>query len=375
MREPTVIAGRSLVVVVAIALLAVVAAAAETRDIRSIEPELEVPPVSDGPPAPGKRVRQTAPDYRGTEVHHLLYLPTDWQPGKRYPVLVEYAGNGPYRNDYGDISTGEVEGSKLGYGISAGKCFLWLCLPYVNVKEKKNQRQWWGDVPATLDYCKQTVRRVCEEYGGDPSAVILLGFSRGSIGCGFLGLHDDEIADLWLAFVPYSHYDGVRRWGYAADDRESARTRLARLKGRASFICHESSVEETRKYIESSGVKAAFTFQALSFHNHNDAWALRDCPERQALRVWLQEVLVARPGTHTVRGRVTDAAGRPLAGVRIETGATHWTETDADGRYELRGLIDGPRQIAARKEGLVLRPARREVTLAGRDVADIDFTE
>ena len=55
--------------------------------------DLTSPVTTDEKPAAGKRVRQTAPEYRGTRVHHVLYLPTDWNPGKKYPVFVEYAGN------------------------------------------------------------------------------------------------------------------------------------------------------------------------------------------------------------------------------------------------------------------------------------------
>lgn len=267
--------------------------AAPTRDIRDVEPDLIVPEVTAGEPAAGRRVRQTLPQYRDTQVYHVLYLPTDWTPHskKRWPVIVEYAGNGPYKDKYGDVSTGEVEGSKLGYGISAGKGFIWLCLPFVNSKERVNQRQWWGDVDATVDYCKQAVRRTCQDYGGDPRAVILAGFSRGAIACGYIGLHDDEVAKLWRGFIAYSHYDGVRRWGYAGDNREAALVRLKRLGDRPSFVCHENSVEETRRYIESTGVKAPVTFRALGFRNHNDAWVLRPSEDRDALRAWVADVL------------------------------------------------------------------------------------
>jgi len=64
-------------------------------DIRSVPPDLLVPAVEDGPPRAGRRVRRTLSEYQGTEVHHTLYLPTDWRPGRRYPVLIEYPGNGP----------------------------------------------------------------------------------------------------------------------------------------------------------------------------------------------------------------------------------------------------------------------------------------
>ncbi|MEW6356572.1 MAG: hypothetical protein AB1696_09615 [Planctomycetota bacterium] len=265
-------------------------------DIRSVEPDLQIPPLSEGQPAAGKRVRQTLPEYEDTDVHHILYLPTDWRPDSRYPVIVEYAGN-QWRNDRtGDACTGEVEDSKLGYGMSGGRGFIWVCMPYVNAAEKRNEATWWGDVAATVDYCKKAVRQVCEKWCGDSSAVILTGFSRGAIACNYIGLHDDEIAGLWLAFAPYSHYDGVREWSYPRSDRASVLERLARLRDRAVFVCQERGVEATRQYIESTGVKAPFTYQPIGFHNHNDAWVLRPVAERQALRTWLKQVLEARPG-------------------------------------------------------------------------------
>ena len=274
-------------------LVALTLLAAPPRDIRDVEPDLVVPEVTAGEAAAGRRVKQTLAEYKDTQVYHILYLPTDWTPDakKRWPVIVEYAGNGPYHDKLGDVSTGEVEGNKLGYGISAGKGFIWLCLPYVNRKQGINQRQWWGDVEATVDYCKQAVRQTCDQYGGDPQAVILAGFSRGAIACGYIGLHDDEIAKLWRAFIPYSHYDGVRRWGYADDDRDAALVRLKRLGNRPSFVCHENSVDETRRYIESTGVKAPFTFRSLGFRNHNNAWVLRPSDDRATLRAWVSEVL------------------------------------------------------------------------------------
>lgn len=269
----------------------------ELPDLSTVAPDLTTPPVEQGEPAAGRRVRLTTAGYENTEVHHALYLPTDWRPRQRYPVIVEYAGNGNYRNRYGDVSNGTVEGSNLGYGMSGGKGFLWLCLPYVNKAEGRNQIQWWGDVEATVDYAKRTVREVCERYGGDPDAVILCGFSRGAIACNFIGLHDDEIAGLWRAFVPYSHYDGVREWPYEGSDRASALARLRRLRGRPVFVCHEGSVEATRAYLASSGVKAPFTFVPIPFRNHNDGWTLRDIAERRQLRAWLADVLRYKQGS------------------------------------------------------------------------------
>jgi hypothetical protein len=268
----------------------------EFPDIRTVAADLQTPTVTAGNPSPGKRVRQTIAKWAGTGVHHALYLPPDWQPGGSYPVIAEYAGNGDYRNSYGDVSEGTVEGSNLGYGISGGERFLWLCLPFVNPAAKRNQTLWWGDAEATADYAVRAVRDVCRRFGGDPKRVVLSGFSRGSIACNYIGLRNDEIAGLWAGFIPYSHYDGVHeRWPYADGERAAALRRLERLQGRPQFIIMEKSVEATRRYLEGTGIRGAFTFRTLEFRNHNDAWALRDIPERRAVRAWLDGVVGPGP--------------------------------------------------------------------------------
>lgn len=274
-----------------------VSSVAAAPDLSTVPADLALPKISPGLPAAGKRVKQVHPDWMQTEVYHLLYLPKDWQPGKRYPVIVEYAGNGPYQNRFGDISTGHPEGSKMGYGITGGRGFIWVCIPYLNTDGNRNVTQWWGDKPKndpqpTLAYCKKVVPWICRQYGGDPGRVVLCGFSRGAIACNYLGLHDDEIAKLWRAFIPYSHYDGVRRWGYPGSDKAAALKRLQRLGARPQFICHEGKgVSATKQYLKETGIAGDFTIHATGFRNHNDAWLLRPSPVRKTLRSWLETVL------------------------------------------------------------------------------------
>jgi acetyl esterase/lipase len=269
-------------------------AKAELPDLSSVTPDL-VTPITEGiAPAPGKRVRQTTSGWEGTEVHHTLYLPRDWKAGAKHPVIVEYAGNGGYKNKFGDVSEGTVEGSNLGYGLSGGQKFIWVCMPYIETKNgrKQNAALWWGDVEETKRYCLATVSDVCAKHGGDSSRVVLAGFSRGSIGCNFIGLHDDEISKLWRAFICHSHYDGVREsWPYAGADRASALVRLKRLQGRPQWISHEGGAEATKDYLEQTGVKGDFTFVTMPFRNHSDQWALRDIPERKQAREWLARVI------------------------------------------------------------------------------------
>lgn len=253
---------------------------ATARDIDSLPPDLTTPAITDGKPAPGKRARQFLKEYEGTDVFHALYLPTNWQPGRIFPVIVEFTGN-KFRS-----SKGIIEESDLGYGLTAGKDVIWVCVPYVNRMEMTNQPTWWGDVDATVDYCKQTVKLVCQKYGGDPSNVFIAGFSRGAIACNFIGLHDDEIASLWRGFICHSHYDGVRKWGYTGSDRQAAAERLKRLGDRPQFISHENNVNATQDYLSKAYSNGNFTFLSIKGVSHTDTWVLRNVPERKLLRDW-----------------------------------------------------------------------------------------
>ena len=279
-------------------------------DISIYQPDLVVPVMTEEAPGPGKRVRATLPKFRDTDVHYSLYLPTDWQPGRKYPVIVEYSGNGSdrgdgvYRSKYGDISTGKVDGSSLGYGLSGGQGAIWIVLPYVDVAQGRNAVVWWGDVQATADFCKQAVKTVCAEFGGDPGAVIICGFSRGALACNYIGLHDDEIAKIWKGFWAASHYDGARTvWPYANQDRASALRRLQRLGDRTVFISHEVydtdpgtyNLIDTVNYLASTGRPLNnFTFQIVPVRNHTDRWVLCDLPARANLRKWWQAMLEDR---------------------------------------------------------------------------------
>ena len=270
------------------------ATAAELRDIRSVAPDLTTPSLTDEAPAAGRRVREAVAGYDSNFVYHALHLPLNWRPGRKFPVIFEYAGNGGYTNRFGDVCDGRPEGCNLGYGISEGWNYIWVCLPYVAVTngQKELASKWWGDVEETVRYCKLAVRHVAGRYGGDTNALFLAGFSRGAIACNFIGLHDDEIARLWRGFICHSHYDGVRtNWPYAGADLASALTRLKRLANRPQWISQEGSVEATRSYLESVGAPGKFTFVPLPYRNHTDAWVLRPIPEREHLRRWVADTL------------------------------------------------------------------------------------
>ena len=265
----------------------------EQTNLNALVPDLVVPKVVRQTAAAGRRVEAATTGWEGTQVRHALYLPRNWRPGAKLAVLVEYPGNGGFRNKLGDVSDGTVEGCALGYGLSGGDGYIWVCLPFVELAAdgtKRNCTTWWGDMGETKRYCMATVREVCARYDGDASRVVLCGFSRGSIACNYIGLNDDEIAGLWRAFFCHSHYDGVRVWAYADSDAAAATRRLRRLGSREQWISHEGSVLETRRFIERSGVRAPFTFVPIPYANHTASWVLRDIPARQQARDWLARV-------------------------------------------------------------------------------------
>ena len=237
-----------------------------------------------------------APEYEGTAVYHSLYLPTDWKPDGNYPVIVEYTGN----HWPASGSTGEVKDANLGYGLSGGEGFIWVVLPCVEKGRKENARKWWGDLEATLDYCKTNVPRICEQFGGDPENVILCGFSRGAIAANYLGLADDEIASLWKGFVTHDHYDGV----FKVSDAASALERLGRLEGRPQLICDAAGTAKTKGYLEASGTPLdPFRFLDVPVgdlfaipdgkivHPHTDLWMHIDSRYRDAARKWLLDLV------------------------------------------------------------------------------------
>ncbi len=264
-----------------------------------VEKDLVTPTMTDQSPAAGKRVRQVAAEYAGTAVYHSLYLPVDWIPGGKYPVIVEYTGN---RFPPGKGS-GEVNDANLGYGMSGGRGFIWVAMPYVEKGRQKNAVTWWGDKQATVDYCKVNLPRICQQFGGDPDNVFVCGFSRGAIGSSYIGLADDEIAALWKGMFTHDHFDGQKTWGYPDSDRDSALKRLARLNGRPVLVCGQHASNVRDQFLKDYLGLADFTFldvpttqifdipEGPFIHAHTDLWMHRESAYRQQARAWLQNVL------------------------------------------------------------------------------------
>ncbi len=274
------------VLIIGVSFLSPVAAANDTPLVK----DLVTPEMTTQEPAAGRRVRQVAPEYEGTDVYHALYLPVDWKPGGKYSVIVEYTGN---KFDQCG-STGEVKDANLGYGLTGGEGFIWVSMPYIEQGGQRNTVRWWGDKQATIDYCKTNLPRICEQFGGDPESIFICGFSRGAIGASYIGLADDEIASFWKGMITHDHFDGERMWDYPESDRESALTRLARLKGRPVLACgggnrflHDHLDLADITFLRPPVEKIFAIPEGKVIHPHTDLWMHRESEYREQARQWL----------------------------------------------------------------------------------------
>jgi len=245
---------------------------------------LDVPIVEDGPPAPGRRVRylplKMGPGIE-TPPAALLYLPSDWQPGGSHPVVVEYPGNIFFTSAC--YSTGRPEQCVIGYGMTRGRGAIWISLPFVDARGHVAENGW-GDPERTAEFCVATVEGVCERFSGDRERVVLTGFSRGAIACGFIGLRNDRIAALWKGLHSCQHYDGD---GWNGATLDGALERAGRFRGAAVFHT-DNSADAVKPITEALGVPTTFVSSGLGAHSC--AMFLDDRESTQRVRTWFENL-------------------------------------------------------------------------------------
>lgn len=246
---------------------------------------VDVPLVENASPAPGKRVRHHLSGDQDTGIFSILNLPEDWQPGKKYPVVVEYPGN--IFLTPACYSTGLPDQCVIGYGITKGKGAICLGMPFVDRAKGAIAEDGWGNPDDTAEYVMRTVAEVCDNLGGDRDNVVLTGFSRGAIACGYIGLRDERIASLWKGIHACQHYDGD---GWHGATMQGALERAARFKGAAVFQTDNSPV--TFQPVMDA-MNTSVTWAKSGLGTHATAMFLDDRPSTQQLRDWFWHLVTA----------------------------------------------------------------------------------
>ena len=129
---------------------------------RTVAADLQTPAAVSDTAAAGRRIL-FAPDPDRPQLLCTLWLPTDWTPQRSWPVFAELPGNGGYRNAFGDECSGRAEDCSMGFGLTEGRGWIWLCLPFLNGDGSQVALTWWGQAPdyqpdATLQYWQLAVQ-------------------------------------------------------------------------------------------------------------------------------------------------------------------------------------------------------------------------
>ena len=244
---------------------------------------LIMPKITEGFPAAGHCVRYRLNGDENNSIYCLVYLPVNWKQGITFPVIVEYPGNIYFTKAC--YSTGLPDQCVIGYGMSKGKGAIWLSLPFVDRKTGAIVENGWGDPDATADYAVSLVEEICARFGGERRNVILTGFSRGAIACGYIGLRNDRIAPLWKGFHACQHYDGD---GWNGATMKGAMERAQRFAGKAVFQT-DNSAEIFQTIMDEMKAKITYVKSGLGFHS--SAMYLDDRPSTQQLRGWFNALV------------------------------------------------------------------------------------
>jgi len=246
---------------------------------------LDVPDMVEGKPAAGRRVRYQLSADAENKIYCAIYLPPDWEPGKRYPVIAEYPGNIFY-SAKACWSTGRPEQCTMGYGLSSGKGAIWVSLPFVDRPKGEIAEAGFGSKEGedTTVYALAVIEDICANWGGDRGKLFLSGFSRGAIACGYIGLRNDKIASLWKGFVACQHYDGSK---WRQSKMEEAVVRAPRFKGKAIFQV-DNSQEKYQPVVDATRPSVKWTWIKSGLGYHATAMFLDERPAMKQLRQWFR---------------------------------------------------------------------------------------
>lgn len=242
-----------------------------------------VPEIYNCKAAAGKRVKYKLSSK--SNLYGVLYLPKDWQKGKSYPMIVEYPGNIFYTAKC--YSTGLPDQCTIGYGISKGEGVILLSLPFVDYSSNTVVKNGWGNPDDTADYTIKMVNDICKNYGADRGSIVLTGFSRGAIACGYIGLRNKDIASLWAAIHCCQHYDGDGWKGAVYKDA------ILRLKNGLNIpqFHTDNNDQALKDMLTSANINVTYAKSKLNMHACD--MFLDNRPSTEKLRKWFWSIVLS----------------------------------------------------------------------------------
>ncbi|EMI17034.1 putative secreted protein [Rhodopirellula maiorica SM1] len=242
------------------------------------EGRIEVPNVENGQASAGRRVRYKLSDDKDSGIYCALHLPESWMQGKLYPVIVEFPGNIYFTENC--YSTGLPDQGAIGFGMGKHVESIWVTMPFVEYAKDKVVTDGWGNADDTADYTIRVVNEIIGKFGGDRERLVITGFSRGAIACGYIGRRNDSIASLWRGFHACQHYDGD---GWKGATLVSAKARAGRIGQRPIF--HTDNDSEDLKVMLAE-VGADVTYASSGLGAHATAMFLDERPSTLKLQEW-----------------------------------------------------------------------------------------
>ena len=117
--------------------------------------------------------------FQGVEYRYAVYVPRDWSPGRRWPVILALHGGGTYGTDGLTQSQGAL-GSAI--TLHPDRYPAIVVFPHGHA----DGLGWQGP---NGQAAMEEVRKALNEFRGDPSRVYLTGFSAGGNGAWWLAYH------------------------------------------------------------------------------------------------------------------------------------------------------------------------------------------
>jgi predicted peptidase len=123
----------------------------------------------------------------GTERRYVVYVPRQYDPEKKWPLILFLHGAGERGND-GLLQT------EVGIGRAIRKHADWF--PCLVLMPQCPERMWWDGARKDVE---QTLEKTLREYNIDPDRVYLTGLSMGGYACWMYGA---EHAEKFAALMP-----------------------------------------------------------------------------------------------------------------------------------------------------------------------------